>query len=79
MSGLAQFQVRTADGSLALSINAGATRFDRFDPQLGSIGPAVLTQLEATERLQNAAFRSGRQCCAVLCALGRSQPAVKNA
>eukprot|EP00969_Alexandrium_andersonii_P027861 1215849-Alexandrium_andersonii.AAC.1 len=38
ISGPAQFQVRTPEAILALSIYIGATRFDRFDSLLGSIG-----------------------------------------
>eukprot|EP00969_Alexandrium_andersonii_P159174 7031996-Alexandrium_andersonii.AAC.1 len=34
----AQFQVRTREAILACSITAGATRFDRFDSLLSSIG-----------------------------------------
>eukprot|EP00969_Alexandrium_andersonii_P148866 6582147-Alexandrium_andersonii.AAC.1 len=37
VSGPAQFQVRTPETSLAVSINVGATRFDRFDSLLVSI------------------------------------------
>eukprot|EP00969_Alexandrium_andersonii_P277202 12253093-Alexandrium_andersonii.AAC.1 len=36
-SGPAQILVRTPEASLACSIYAGSTRFDRFDSLLGSI------------------------------------------
>eukprot|EP00969_Alexandrium_andersonii_P095122 4201741-Alexandrium_andersonii.AAC.1 len=36
--GLAQFQVRTAEAILAVSLSVDATRFDRFNSLLGSIG-----------------------------------------
>eukprot|EP00969_Alexandrium_andersonii_P228820 10106290-Alexandrium_andersonii.AAC.1 len=38
VSGPAQFQVRTSETILARSANTCATRFDRFDSLLGSIG-----------------------------------------